>query len=138
MGHLIAGVITQGELVRLKHIKGIIHNFTHSFMSDENYIDGGFVCHDIFKLANLNAGKTVRISWLPPRDEELFKLTPRVRKTVLAYRKWLPELCNSHNVPVLYISEFYTEIYRAENHQIYVNAIAIDCNGKAYHLPVWV
>ncbi|EHR0803243.1 hypothetical protein KS868_004573 [Vibrio parahaemolyticus] len=124
--------------MKLKNIKGVAKNFTLSFFSGENYIDGGFVRDDIFKLANLKAGDLVRISWIPTKDEELFKLTPRLRKTVLAYRKWLPKLCESHSLPIECFEEFYISAYRADNHQVYVEAVVVDLNGKIYQLPIWV
>ncbi|HHF0510372.1 TPA: hypothetical protein ACPHTW_002883 [Vibrio antiquarius] len=124
--------------MKLKNIKCVAKNFTLSFFSDENYVGDGFVRDDIFKLISLKAGDAVRISWVPTQDEELFKLTPRVRKAVLAYRKWLPELCKSHNLSIDCFDEFYIKAYRADNHQVHVEAVVVDLNGKNYQLPIWI
>ncbi|GLO63460.1 hypothetical protein MACH09_39680 [Vibrio sp. MACH09] len=116
--------------MKYKLIKAMAHNFTHSFIGGCNYVDGAFVFEDLYTLARLQPEKKLRISWLPQRTEELFRLTPRVRKSLSYYRDWLPRHAASHNIELEHLVEFYTEVYMARNHQIYVKAITIDDRGK--------
>ncbi|WP_242518095.1 hypothetical protein [Vibrio vulnificus] len=84
--------------MKYKLIKAMAHNFTHSFVGGCNYVDDAFIFEDLYTLARLNKGKPVQISWVPVRTEELFRLTPRIRKSIGYYREWLPKHAASHNV----------------------------------------
>jgi hypothetical protein len=77
--------------MKFKLIKSMAHNWTHSFMSGMNWVDGDYVFEDMHKLARERPGQKVVITWLPERQEELFALTPRIRESLKHYRKGLPE-----------------------------------------------
>ncbi len=100
--------------MKYKLIKSMAHNFTHSFVGGCNYVDDAFVFEDLYTLARLNKGKPVQISWVPVRTEELFRLTPRVRKSIGYYREWLPKHAAGHNVSLDCLKEFYLQVYMAK------------------------
>ncbi|MCL1132547.1 hypothetical protein L2748_23020 [Shewanella sairae] len=116
--------------MKYKSIKAMAHNFTHSFVSLCNYEDGAFVFEDLYTLARVQPYKTVRISWVPTNTEEIFYFTPRIRKSLRYYRDWLPRHAMNHGVDLNKVNEFYTEVYVARNHQIYVRVITVDDRGK--------
>nr|WP_192928757.1 hypothetical protein [Photobacterium alginatilyticum] len=115
----------------------MIHNFTHSFVGGCNYVDDAFIFEDLFKLARLKKGEVVTVTWHPVKTEELFKLTPRVRKSIGYYRDWFPKHAASHGVSLEHLAEYRTEVFMAKNHQIYVRAVAVDDRGKEYSCYVW-
>jgi hypothetical protein len=124
--------------VKFKLIPSMSHNWTHSFMSGINYVDGRFVFEDIYDLARKRRGDKVTVSWIPPRDEELFRLTPRVRKCIRAYRKGLRQHIARHRVDFEALEEMRTEVYVGEGHRMYVRAYARDNRGKEHQAFVWV
>ncbi len=126
---LNAALYLRGSM-KYKLIKSMAHNFTHSFVGGCNYVDDAFIFEDLYTLARLNKGKPVLISWVPVRTEELFRLTPRIRKSIGYYREWLPKHAASHNVSLERLKEFYLQVYMAENHQVYVKAVTVDDRGK--------
>ncbi|EOK5685154.1 hypothetical protein ACWOYF_004588, partial [Vibrio parahaemolyticus] len=123
--------------MKYKLIKSMAHNFTHSFVGGCNYVDDAFVFEDLYTLARLNKGKPVQISWVPVRTEEMFWLTPRVRKSIGYYREWLPKHAAGHNVSLDCLKEFYLQVYMAKNHQIYVEVVTVDDRGKRVEQHVY-
>ncbi|EOC1853728.1 hypothetical protein [Vibrio parahaemolyticus] len=123
--------------MKYKLIKSMAHNFTRSFVGGCNYVDDAFVFEDLYTLAHLNKGKPVQISWVPVRTEELFRLTPRVRKSIGYYREWLPKHAAGHNVSLDCLKEFYLQVYMAKNHQIYVEVVTVDDRGKRVEQHVY-
>ncbi|MDF4588333.1 hypothetical protein P3544_23310 [Vibrio parahaemolyticus] len=116
--------------MKYKLIKSMAHNFTHSFVGGCNYVDDAFIFEDLYTLAHLNKGKPVQISWVPVRTEELFRFTPRIRKSIGYYREWLPKHAVSHKVSLERLKEFYLQVYMAENHQVYVKVVTVDDRDK--------
>ena len=51
--------VRPGNAVKYKHIPAMTHNFTHSFMSAENYVDGGYVFEELSQLARENPGRVI-------------------------------------------------------------------------------
>jgi len=123
--------------MKFKLIKSMAHNWTHSFMSGMNWVDGDYVFEDMHKLARERRGQKVLITWLPERQEELFALTPRIRESLKHYRKGLPEHLSRHAVEASAISEMRTEVYMADNHRGYVRSYVIDIRGKEHVQFVW-
>ena len=114
------------------------HNWTHSFMSGMNYIDGRFVYQDMWDLARARRPKKVTISWIPYRPAELFGLTRRVRTCVRYYRKGLKDHLQSHGILPAALKELRTEVYVGGNLRMYVRAFARDDRGKEHEAFVWV
>jgi hypothetical protein len=101
-------------------------------MSDMNHVDGGFVYEDMYQLARERRGKKVIINWIPATSEELFGLSPRIGKCVMAYRAGLTEHMQRHRIEVDALLEFRTEVYVAENHRMYVRAYVLDDRNKEH------
>jgi hypothetical protein len=114
------------------------HNWTHSFMSGMNYIDGRFVFEDLHDLARKHRGKKIIVSWIPIRHSELFCFTPRVRKCIRYYRKDLKSHIARHRIDVEALKEMRTEVYVGDNFRMYVRAYTKDSRGKEYAQFVWV
>lgn len=106
-------------------------------MSNNNYVDGGFVYEDMHKLARERRGERVVISWIPVRTEELFGLTPRIRTCVNFYRKGLAEFLQRQQVDPAALAELRTEVYVADNFRMYVRGYALDDRGKEHAAYVW-
>lgn len=106
-------------------------------MSDMNYVDGGFVYEDMYAMAREQRGEKVIISWIPATNEELFGFPPRVRKCVMAYRVGLAEHLRHHSIDAAALVEFRTEVYVAENFQMYVRAFVLDDRNREHIAFVW-
>lgn len=106
-------------------------------MSDMNYADGGFVYEDMYEMTRERRGAKVIINWIPATSEELFGLPPRVRKCVMAYRTGLAEHLRRHSIDAAALIEFRTEVYVAENFQMYVRAFVLDDRKKEHIVFVW-
>jgi hypothetical protein len=123
--------------MKSKLIRGASHNWTHSFMSDMNYVDGAFVYEDIKELARQRQPEKVVISWIPTNDRELETLSPRARTCVLAYREGLDAFLLRNGVEKSAIEELRTEVYVEDTFRMYVKAYARDKRGKQYAIFVW-
>ena len=123
--------------MKYKLIRSMAHNWSHSFMSGMNYLDGGFVFEDVYQMARERRGEKVTINWIPATSEELFGFPPRVRNCVLAYRTGLAEYLRRHSIDVAALIEFRTEVYVAENFRMYVRAYVLDNRKKEHIAYVW-
>ena len=113
------------------------HNWTHSFMSNMNYVDNGYVFEDMYQLARDRRGEKVTITWIPSPQEELLWLTPRIRESLKHYRKALPAHLVRHQVDPDAISEMRTEVYVTKNQRMYVRSYVLDNRGKEHVQFVW-
>jgi hypothetical protein len=123
--------------MKYKNIRSMAHNWSHSFMSDNNYIDGRPVYEDIYRMARAHRGNKVVISWIPPVIDESVELTHRVQKCIEAYRATLAEHLRRHQVDICALVEFRTEVYVAENSQMHVRAFVRDDRGREHVSFVW-
>ena len=123
--------------MKYKRIRSVSHNWTHSFMSDMNYVDGAFVCEDVKELARQRRPEKVIISWIPTRDHELEALSPRARRCVLAYREGLDSFFLRNDVDKSAVEEMRTEVYVEDTFRMFVRAYARDNRGKQYTAFVW-
>jgi hypothetical protein len=108
------------------------HNWSHSFMSGMNYVDDGFVFEDVYELARTRRGAKVVINWIPATSEELFCLSPRVRKCVLAYRQGLEVHLQRHSIDAAALLAFRTEVYVEENFRMRVRSYVLDDRNKEH------
>jgi hypothetical protein len=123
--------------VKYKFIPSLSHNLTHSFMSGMNYFDNDHVYPHVYAMARGKPGRVVTVNWIPNTTADLFAFPPRVRKSILAYRQWLPKLMKRHRVTPDMLSALRTEVYVGKNLRLYVRAIAVDSRGKQYSQFVW-
>jgi len=124
-------------LVSTKQIRGAAHNWTHSFMSDMNYVDGVFVHEEVRALARAKRPEKVVITWLPTPVAEASGLPSRTLKCIQSYRKGLEEFLARNGVEKHSIAELATEVYVEETFRLYVRAVAKGTNGKDYSIFVW-
>ncbi len=118
--------------MKFKNIKAFSHNFSHSYVSFENYVDGEFVFKDLRTLALEAKGDKVSIYWVCSDDVISPKFNDRIEKSIKYYKEWLPKLMLQHEIDSSMIDELRTDIFVAKNHQIEVQAYARDINGKEY------
>ena len=118
--------------MKLKNIKSLSHNLSHSYVSFENYVDGEFVFKELRELAVKANGEKVSIYWLYPENKVVPLFNQRITKSIEYYKEWLPKLLVQHELEASVIEELRTDIYLAANRQIEVQAYARDINGKEY------
>lgn len=118
--------------MKLKNIKSLSHNLSHSYVSFENYVDGEFVFKELKEMAYTANGEKVSIYWLFPENKVVPLFSERVSKSIEYYKEWLPKLILQHELDSSVIAELRTDIYVAPNKQLEVQAYARDINGKEY------
>lgn len=120
---------------KYKVLKSFAHNFSHSFVSLTNYADDGYVIDDIRRIVRERPDHRITIDWL---SEALTTtdLTPRIEKSVRAYRNSF--IRNVHQAGALLssIHQFRTDIYLAKNYQMAVDGVLTDNRGRTYTAPV--
>ncbi len=119
-------------IMKLKNIKSLSHNLSHSYVSFENYVDGEFVFKELRELAVKANGEKVSIYWLYPENKVVPLFNHRITKSIEYYKEWLPKLLVQHELEASVIEELRTDIYLAANRQLEVQAYARDINGKEY------
>ena len=124
--------LTLYATMKLKNIKSLSHNLSHSYVSFENYVDGEFVFKELKEMAHKANGEKVSIYWLYPDNKVVPLFSERVSKSVEFYKDWLPRLLSQHELSSSAIVELRTDIYIALNKQLEVQAYARDINGKEY------
>lgn len=122
--------------MKYKNLKSFAHNFTHSFVSYENYIDGEYVIEDLKKAARELNGEVLSIYWIPDDGPINYKLSKRVFASLRYYREWLPKLAGQHEIDLRTIKELRTDIFRKSNQQLKVLAKLTDDRGKEYEQSV--
>ena len=118
--------------MKLKNIKSLSHNLSHSYVSFENYFDGEIVFRELKELAIRAKGEKVSIYWLYPEHKVVPRFSERITKSIKYYKEWLPRLLTQHELEASVITELRTDIYIAPNKQLEVQAYARDINGKEY------
>ena len=118
--------------MKLKNIKSLSHNLSHSYVSFENYVDGEFVFKELKEMAVKAKGEKVSIHWLCPDTKVVPLFSKRINKSIEFYKNWLPKLLSQHELDNSVITELRTDIFLAPNRQIEVQAYARDINGKEY------
>ena len=118
--------------MKFKNIKSFSHNFSHSYVSFENYVDGEFVFKDLKELVYSVPNNAISIYWIYPENQVLPLFNERINKSIEYYMQWLPTHLSRHNLEKAFIEELRTDIYLASNRQLMVRAYARDVNGKEY------
>jgi hypothetical protein len=117
--------------MKYKALKSVAHNFSHSFVSSMNYVDGDHVIDDLRHLARKAGGGRIRINWLPDSPPPPH-LTPRVLKSIGYYKAWLPDFLRKSGASVAAIREMRTDIYLRRDHRIAVEAYLLDDRGREH------
>jgi hypothetical protein len=82
--------------MKYKQIPAAIHNFGHSFTGSANYVDGGYVMHDLVALHA--QGQGIEIDWLTGQFSPANMTTPRLEKSIRHFCDHLPKHLASHNI----------------------------------------
>ena len=122
--------------MKYKNLKSFSRNFTHSFVSYENYIDGGYVIEELRQAARELKGEILGIYWAPDNAPINIRLPKKALEPLKYYKQWLPELAEQHEVELSAITELRTDIYRKPNHQTEVLSHLVDDYGKVYEKSV--
>lgn len=118
--------------MKLKNIKSLSHNLSHSYVSFENYVDGEFVFRELRELASNAKGKKVSIYWIYPEGKVVPLFSERINKSIEYYKEWLPKLLKQHNLDASVIAELRTDIYFSSSRQLEVQAYSRDINGNEH------
>ena len=124
--------------MKYKAIKAMAHNWTHSFFSSMNYVDGDFVSDDVYRLARSRKGEKVVITWIPDSAFDLPDTTDRLRKSIEMYRQKLVEYISKSGVSLIMVKEMRTEVLVTESLQIQVRCVTVDDRGRIYNQYVGV
>jgi hypothetical protein len=112
-------------------LKSVAHNFSHSFVSYMNYLDGGYVIDDLRQLAREANGERISIHWIPDSTTQA-PLPQRVLKSIANYKACFPDHVQRSGASIDAIREFRTDIFLKPNKQIAVEAHLVDDRGKEY------
>lgn len=82
--------------MKYRNIKSAIHNFGHSFISDENYVDEDYVPYELAAIHS--QGHQIVINWFTRRFEPKGLCTPRIEKSIGYWADGLSRLLESQNV----------------------------------------
>ena len=118
--------------MKYKILKSIAHNFTHSFVSFNNYVDDGYVIDDLRALARKANGELVSIHWIPDSLPQSPLLNTRILKSIAYWKGSLPDLVLRSGANIESINEFRTDIFLRPNRQIAVEAHLLDDRGKEH------
>jgi hypothetical protein len=118
--------------MKYKNIKSASHNFTHSFVSGMNYVDDEHVLIDLAKCVEKNKDYKISVQWLPETKTSWFSYTPRIRKSIKYYKKWLPNYLSSHGISSSIIKELRTDITLFKGHRLVIESYAKDSRGREY------
>ncbi len=117
--------------MKYKVLKSVAHNFSHSFVSYMNFFDDGHVIDDLLQLARKANGERISVQWIP--DSPIQKgWPPRVMKSIVHYRGWLPRHIENSGASIEAIREFRTDIFLKPNKQFAVEAYLVDDRGKEH------
>ena len=82
--------------MKYKHIDSAIFNFGCSFTSHMNYVDEGYVIDELGRIHG--EGKDIEVDWVTGRFVPAGEMTPRIKKSIDAYRRDLARHLRSQNV----------------------------------------
>lgn len=87
--------------MKYKVLKGVAHNFGHSFVSRENYdhVADDYVIGQLARAAVALGEPELRVDVLARRADPRPLLTPVVRQSLIRYADWFPRLLHSHGIP---------------------------------------
>nr|WP_075518775.1 hypothetical protein [Moritella viscosa]SHO00476.1 Putative uncharacterized protein [Moritella viscosa] len=90
--------------MKYKNVRSAIHNFGHSFVSYENYVDGDFV---LYELRNIhNKGYDISINWLTKEFEPNLLRSDHISKSIDYWAKPLEEQLYKQDVLLASLSSF--------------------------------
>ena len=116
--------------MKYKNIPSAIHNFGHSFLSYENYVDSDFVIDELNKISGKNYD--IKIDW---KTQEFFPKnmkSDRITKSIQFWHNNINEHFNSQNVEFDSLNSFELIWNNGEKPKV----VATDDRGKIYEKEI--
>lgn len=118
--------------MKYKVIGAMAHNFTHSFVSFNNYVDGQYVVDVLREVAWDAPNRCVSIEWLPPIPVSSSPLPPIIQKSIGFFRDWLPKHLEHHGISIEVLRSFRTVFAYNWRLGLTVRAEVLDERGKLH------
>lgn len=116
--------------MKYKNIPSAIHNFGHSFLSYENYVDSDFV---IYELNKINGKKyDIKINWKTKEFQPKSMISDRITKSIGFWHDNINEHFRSQDVEFDCLKSFHLIWNNNENPKV----IATDDRGKLYEKEI--
>ncbi|MEY8849845.1 hypothetical protein AB9K26_13585 [Psychroserpens sp. XS_ASV72] len=118
--------------MKYKNIPSAIHNFGHSFLSYENYVDSDFVIYELNKILRKNY--VIRIDWKTKEFQPETMISERITKSIEFWSNNINNHFKSHNVDYELLNSF--ELIWSNNTKPKV--VATDHRGKSYQKDITI
>ncbi|MFD1064125.1 hypothetical protein ACFQ1Q_12780 [Winogradskyella litorisediminis] len=82
--------------MKYKNIPSAIHNFGHSFLSYENYVDSDYVIYKLNKISRKN--HDIKIDWKTKEFQPKILLSKRITKSIKFWHDNIKKHFSSQNV----------------------------------------
>ncbi len=112
--------------MKYKHILSAIHNFGHSFLSYENYVDDDFIIYELNKINRKEYD--IKIDWKTKEFQPISLISARITKSIEFWSANINEYFHSQNVEFDRLKSFQLIWNKNESPKV----IAIDDRGKLY------
>ena len=119
------------------NVKNFAHNFSHSFVSLENIIDGKPIFEDIKVLVKKSNHRVFEVQWVPKKRYWFFSFSRRILKAIHNYQKKIPTFLEACSIDSNDIVAYSTRIFLAKNRQIIVEADIKDSNGSSFKVNIY-
>lgn len=91
--------------MKYKAIKGVAHDFGHSFVSLTNYLADDYVMEHLTRAAAVSGSAELRVDLLTGDAEPAALLVPPVRASLDIYTGWLPGMLREQGVRMDFVRE---------------------------------
>ncbi|MCX7552238.1 hypothetical protein [Xanthomarina sp. F2636L] len=112
--------------MKYKNIPSAIHNFGHSYISYENYVDSGFVIEDLNKINQKNYD--IKIDWKTKEFSPKNMITNRISLSIGFWYDKIYKHFSSQNVEYDSLKSFYLIWNNGEKPKV----VATDDRGKLH------
>jgi hypothetical protein len=116
--------------MKYKNILSAIHNFGHSFLSYENYVDSDFVIDELNKISGKNYD--IKIDWKTKEFQPKNMITDRINKSIGFWYNNIDDHFHSQNVEFDSLKSFQLIWNNGEKPKV----IATDDRGKFYEKEI--
>lgn len=116
--------------MKYKNILSVIHNFGHSFLSYNNYVDSDFVIYELNKINGKNYD--IKIDWKTQEFQPKSMVSDRIMKSIGFWHDNISCHFRSQNVEFDSLKSFELIWNNGEKPKV----IAIDDRGKLYEKEI--
>lgn len=118
--------------MKYKLIKGLIYNFTDSFMSLMNYIHDDYTVDTLREFIWTLPDRTFSVTWFPAFSQSITPVPTRVEASLAHYCEWLPKLAAKVKVDLTHVAEIRTTFHYTSRIAFEAITTAVDDRGKEY------